>query len=659
MNKRNIIKILFKNEISTLILRLLILYIILFISKIIFYFYNQDIIGAIFLKDILLLIKGNFIFDNISIFYCNSLFIILSVLPLRIRERNVYQYFLFWIYTITNVIMIVFLNFGDIIYFRNTLKRFTSEEIHFTAYQNTFSIVKDVLLNNYWIIFIVIGLIIAMIYYYKKIPYFVLSIKKNLRYYLIHSFIFLITIFLVLGGIRGGFKFKLRPYNLCNAAQYTQSTQQAYLILSNPFCLFRTLGISALENPHYFTESALQKIFTPYHYPIDSLKYNLKGRNIIIFILESFSKEHSKFYCPDLYPDSDGYTPFLDSLMQESYTFTNAFANGMRSIEALPSILTSIPSYKKPFVMLPQSLGVLEGLPNILEKEGYITSFFCGTEKNSMFFNAYASMAGIQHIYSKEEYEKERPVNKNTIEPFWGVYDMPFYLYMADKIDEMPQPFCITNFNLTSHHPFSLPPDYADKMPKGHTLVQPCVAYTDLSLRTFFEKNKYKPWLKNTIFLFIADHVSSEIYAPQTRLPKGHTAIFYFIHTPDKVLHGKDTQITQQLDVMPTLLGLIGYKKNYFSFGRDIFNEPERMPLAITYINETYQCISDSITIYFDGEKTIAAFATNDDFQKENIVKAKLKQQQHSEIQLKAILQSYYNHITSKKYIVPKNPSKN
>jgi phosphoglycerol transferase MdoB-like AlkP superfamily enzyme len=546
------------------------------------------------------------------------------------------------------------LNLTDVIYFHYTQKRITSEEFHFTNDDNTFAIFLDHLWSNFWLLFIGVFCIALMVYVYKKIPFSTLKFKKNYIYYPIHILLFCLVIITCLGGARGGFNPKLRPYNLCNAARYTQTPQQANLILSNPFCLLRTIELGSLENPNYFNEDEVNLIYTPYHYPNPTLVHNLGKRNLIIFILESFSKEHSKFYEPALYPDSEGYTPFLDSLMQESYTFTNAFANGLKSIEALPSILTSIPSYKKPFVMMPQSLGVMEGLPKLLTKEGYQTFFFCGTEKNSMFFEAYASMAGIETFFSKEDYEKDYPVNVNTIEPFWGVYDMPFYQFMADKINQMHKPFYVTVFNLTSHHPYTLPPDYADKMPKGHTLVQPCVAYTDLSLRMLFNRLQHESWFENTLFVFVADHVSPEKYAQKTKTSKGSNAIFYFIYAPGSNLKGLDSTVTQQLDIMPTVLGLTGYNKPYFAFGRDVFNEKERFPMATNYINEVYQCITDSITIYLNDNEVISAFSADDINQKKNIAKENTPAQQEALIQLKALIQSYYNHVSAKYYIVKK-----
>lgn len=650
--KNKVIKLILFNEISVMLFRLVALYIVLGISQIIFYFYNQDIIGVVSISEISTLFKGSFIFNTISIIYANGLFIVLSLLPLRARSKAIYQKILFWIYLIINTFLLIVLNLIDVVYFHYAQKRITAEEFHFTQNDNTLPIFLDYLWANFWLIFVGIFCVVIIVFIFKKMPYYPSKIKKSYLYYPIHTLIFCVLILVSLGGARGGFNPKLRPYNLCNAAWYTQTPQQAHLILSNPFCLLRTIELESLQNPNYFDEKELTSIYTPYHYPKSTLNYELGKRNIIIFILESFSKEHSKFYCPELYPDSEGYTPFLDSLMRKSYTFTNAFSNGMRSIEALPSILTSIPSYQKPFVMMPQSLGQLQGLPYILSQEGYNTSFFCGTERNSMFFEAYASMAGIETFFSKEDYEKEYPINVNTIEPFWGVYDMPFYQFMADKIEKMKQPFCASIFNLTSHHPYTLPPDYADKMPKGHTLVQPCVAYTDVSLRKLFERIQKEPWYANSIFVFIADHGSPEMYAPQTRLPKGKSAIFYFIFTPDNAIHGIDTHVTQQLDVMPTLLGLIGYKKPYFAFGRDAFNENERLPMATNYINEVYQCITDSITIYMNENGIVSAYTTDDLLQKKNIVTENKESQQHANKHLKALIQSYYNHVSNKNYLV-------
>ncbi|NLJ82208.1 MAG: sulfatase-like hydrolase/transferase [Bacteroidales bacterium] len=655
LDKYPILKHIVFNDVTTLALRLLILYVVIFITQVVFYIYNHESLGNITLAQLPLLLKGSIVFSNISIIYINSLFIVLSMLPFRFRAHRLYQKILFWIYIISNSLAIVVLNLADVIYFHFSLKRLTSEELFYLENTNNAPIVKNVIMHDWWVVLLAAALIFLMVFVYKKIKYHSTKIKKSYVYYSINTLILSIVILVCVAGIRGGFRLGLRPYTLSNAAFYTENPQQANLILSNPFCVLRTLQVKALDNPHYFDEKEVNAIFTPYHYPKTPSVYHFDKPNVMIFIMESFSKEHSKFYCPELYSEEEGFTPFLDSLMGQSYVFTQAFSNGMKSIDALPSILTSIPSYKRSFVLLPQSLATTEGLPKILNNQGYGTYFFCGAEKNSMGFEAYAKIAGINTFYSRNDFEAERKVDALTVEPYWGVFDVPFFQYVADKLEDISPPFFASVFNLTSHHPYVIPADYEDKVPQGHTLIHKCVAYTDLAFRKFFDRAKNQPWFKNTIFVFIADHVSPQKYAEITNTPKGSTAIFYFIYAPGSNLKGLDSSVTQQLDVMPTLLGLIGHQKPYFAFGRDVFNEKERFPMASNYINQLYQCITDDISIYLSDKGIQSAYSAADLYQEDNIVEQNSESQQKALLQLKALLQSYFNHVNDKKYIVPES----
>ena len=135
--------------------------------------------------------------------------------------------------------------------------------------------------------------------------------------------------------------------------------------------------------------------------------------------------------------------------------------------------------------------------------------------------------------------------------------------------------------------------------------------------------------------------MSPVCYAPQTYTMKGHSSIITFLYTPDGSLYGLDSTTVQQLDIMPTVLGLVGNQEPYFAFGRDIFNEPEREPVAINCINQVYQCITDSTTFYFDTEKVVKRIGNeptkgNIDF-------------------LKAVLQRYAESLNNKSYTVKLN----
>ena len=208
--------------------------------------------------------------------------------------------------------------------------------------------------------------------------------------------------------MRGGMTRMTRPITLSNATLYTDDSGKANLILSNPFCILRTIGnAGSINYKKYFTPEELPQHFTPVHQPADSAAVNLAGRNVMVFIMESMSAEHSAYLMPEVYAgrETKGFTPFLDSLMRGGLCFKRMYANGTRSIQAMPSVLGSIPSFRTPFVLMPQSLGESRQLPAILRGRGYSTAFFCGSEHGSMGFGAYARSAGVERLVSREDYE--------------------------------------------------------------------------------------------------------------------------------------------------------------------------------------------------------------------------------------------------------------
>jgi phosphoglycerol transferase MdoB-like AlkP superfamily enzyme len=259
-----------------------------------------------------------------------------------------------------------------------------------------------------------------------------------------------------------------------------------------------------------------------------------------------------------------------------------------------------------------------------------------------MGFEAFGSLAGIENFHNREDFEKVHPGKDNA--NVWGIWDMPFLQFVAEEINKQQTPFFTAVFTLSSHHPYDLPEEYAD-MPRWGSLVQPCVYYTDLSLRKFFETASKMPWFENTLFIFVADHVSPQMAAAETRTPKGNTSIIYFMYTPDHSVKGRYEQVTQQVDIMPTTLGLMGYDKPYFAFGRDIFNEPGRKPMAVNCVQQTFQALTDSLSLYFDGERRLFVYAANDTLQKHNILNMSDPAQALLERDLKAVLQSYYSHV--------------
>ena len=429
-----------------------------------------------------------------------------------------------------------------------------------------------------------------------------------------------------------------RPITLSNATLYTADNGKANLILSNPFCILRTIeGGGSSRYRKYFSDEELPRRFTPIHQPADSAAVDLSGRNVVVFIMESMSAEHSALLRPDLYAgrEEQGFTPFLDSLMRNGLCFERMYANGTRSIQAMPSILGSIPSFRTPFVLMPQSLGASRQLPAILADRGYATAFFCGSEHGSMGFGAYARSAGVERLVSREDYEQKH--GKGDFDGYWGIWDEPFLQFMGEELSATAEPFFATLFTLSSHHPFVVPEQYAATLPAGYTKIHKGVAYDDMAFRRFFERFGREEWFRRTIFVFVADHVSSEKFDPATREYPGNMHIIGFLYTPDGALHGRIGEVSQQLDIMPTLLGLTGNREPYFAFGRDVLNEPERPHWSVSY-DGMFRAVTDGGVIAFDEERDAAACEPAGS-QADSLLS-----------QFRALVQQYYTRIERKNY---------
>ena len=625
---------------------MLLLYAAWAVCRVIFYLMNASIIGPVGLNELPHLLRGSLAFDTASILYVNAPFILLSLLPFRFRERKGYQRMLLWLYSTVNGIALA-INLSDGIYFHYARKRFTADELSYLGNNdNTGTVVLKAMAENWYVVLLAVALIFGLVRCYRRIR-FAPARREGRRYFLVNLGVLAAGVALTLGGIRGGFSRQTRPITLSNATLYTSSDRKANLILSNPFCLLRTLGNRSLSYTRFFDSETLDSLYSPYHDPKPDTTA-LGPRNIVIFVLESFSSEHSALLNPDLYPDGRGFTPFLDSLMREGYCFPNAFANGHKSIEALPSVLSSIPSYRTPFVLMPQALAPTRQLPRILRDKGYATAFFCGSAAGSMGFGAYARSAGIERLYSREDYEARH--GRDDFDGYWGIWDESFLQYAGEEMNALPEPFFAALFTLSSHHPFVVPDAYRDLLPEGLTRNHKCVAYTDNAFRRFFARYAGEEWFRRTVFVFVADHVSSEKFADATRVFPGDHHIIGLLYTPDGALRGRYDEAVSQIDLMPTLLGLMGNREPYFAFGRDLFGEqPPEGGFALAY-DSGFEAVGGDRLLFFDERRTTGSYRT-DDLRREHDLRND-PEAAALERRVKAFVQQYYRHLEQKDFTV-------
>ena len=451
---------------------------------------------------------------------------------------------------------------------------------------------------------------------------------------------------LSIAGMRGGFTTAVRPITVSNANQYAQHPTDAALVLNTPFSLIRTIGKSVFTVPNYYqSETELEAIYTPQH---KAQTDTLVKKNVVVLIIESFGREYIGALNRDLEGGKyKGYTPCVDSLIAHSTTFRYSFCNGRKSIDGMPSILSSIPMFVEPFFLTPASMNDYTGLAGILGNEGYQTAFFHGAQNGSMGFEAFAKKTGFQRYYGRTEYEAAR--GTNDFDGTWAIWDEPFFQYYAEEMSKMQQPFMTAIFSASSHHPFAIPEQYKAQFPEEHLPIQKCIRYTDMALGKFFATARKQPWFSNTIFVLTSDHTNQSDHA-EYQSDLGGFCSPIIIYDPSHPEGQMEEKVAQQIDILPTILGMLGYQKPYMAFGIDVLNTPAEDTWAVNYLNGIYQYVKYDYVLQFDGKQTKGIYQLTDRLMQHNL-KGKVPQQAQMERELKAIIQQYMMRMTKNKLL--------
>lgn len=617
------------------------------VCRIGFYLFNKSFFPGLDFSRFLTIMLGGLRFDLTAVLYTNSLFLLLLAIPFSFRFNKTYQTVAKWIFFITNAIALA-ANVCDFVYFRFTLRRTTADVFRqFENEQNIGGLFMRFLFD-YWYAFLFWILLVAiMVWGYKRITISGPMLRNKIAFYSTGVFALLLIITLFVGGARGGFTESTRPITLNDAGKYVKDPREVSLVLNTPFAIMRTTGSIKIEKSHYFTsEAALDAVYTPVHHPYDSGAF--KKMNVVVIILESFSKEFVGAFNHDKENgEYKGYTPFLDSLIQHSKTYEYSFANGRKSIDALPSVSCSVPSMGVPYILTPYSGNTVNSFGSLLKKKGYHTSFFHGAPNGSMGFEAFMNVAGYDHYFGKTEYN-----NDQDYDGIWGIWDDKFFGFYADKLNEFPQPFVSSIFSVSSHHPFKIPEEFEKTFKGGREPILKCIQYTDFSLKKFFQKASRMPWYKNTLFVITADHTSSNILFDETRTAWGFYSIPVIFFNPDNSLQGFDHGITQQIDIMPTVLHYLNYDEDFIAFGNDAFHGGADQ-FAFNYRDNVYQLFQGDYLLVYDGVRPVGLY----NFKTDKMVENNLLEQKQDVVapmltKLKAVIQQYNNRLIDNKMTV-------
>ena len=614
--------------------------------------------------------KGCWMFDTSAILYTNALYAILMLIPLHWKEKNWWQTMNKWMYVLINSVCII-ANLSDAVYFQYTGRR-TNWSVfqEFSNEGNIGDVVGVELLNHWYLVLVGIILIVGLIILYVKPTgtFRLRMIKNYLIYYVIQIICFGLYIPITIAGMRGGATTAVRPITLSNAHQYVNRAPEVALILNTPFSMIRSINKDVFVDPKYYSRKELDSIYQPIYMPADSLVE--KKKNVVVLIMESYGREYIGAYnpLPALNPQPSTlnyktYTPFTDSLIQHSLTFDYTFANGRKSIDGMPSILSSIPRFIEPFFLTPASLNKVSGLAGELDKIGYQSAFFHGAENGSMGFEAFAHATGYQKYLGRTEYDQDKRFNGDQdFDGMWAIWDEEFLQFYALQMSQMKEPFITSVFTASSHHPYKVPERYQNKFkdePDDPNVLCKCIRYVDNALRLFFETAKKQPWYDNTIFVLTADHTNLTARSEyQTDL--GVFGVPIIIFDPSGEIKPERRHcIAQQIDIMPTILGHLGYKNPYVAFGQDLLHTPDSLTWAVNNTEGIYQYVKGDYVLQFtdDGHSKALYNYKKDWFLKQNLLGKTGKTEQQMERELKAIIQSYMERMVEDRLTMgkPKN----
>ena len=297
--------------------------------------------------------------------------------------------------------------------------------------------------------------------------------------------------------------------------------------------------------------------------PITSEKPELQ-KNVVLISIESLSAAYMKAYGYE-----ESVTPFLDQLAQKSLFFTNLYATGNRTVRGLEALTLCIPPTAGESVIKREKENKNKFTTgSVFKSKGYSVKYLYG---------GYSYFDNMKDFYGGNGYEI---VDRDNFTPeeitfanVWGVCDED----MAKKaISEMNKdykagkPFFHHWMTVSNHRPFTYPEGKID-IPADSKSRKGGVKYTDYSIMKFFEMAQKQPWFKNTVFVIVADHCSSS--AGKTELPMDKYRIPAMIYAPEFVAPQKFSQVTSQIDVMPTVLGLLNFKYQSKFLGQDVFSK--------------------------------------------------------------------------------------
>lgn len=290
-----------------------------------------------------------------------------------------------------------------------------------------------------------------------------------------------------------------------------------------------------------------------------------KKLNIVLISVESFSASFMKSF-----GNTKNITPYLDSLAEESLFFEQFYASGTRTVRGLEAMSLSIPPTPGQSIVKRQQNENLFSLGSLLKNKGYKTNYIYG---------GYSYFDNMKYFFGNNGYDV---IDRSALLPqeihyenIWGVADEDLFSLAAHVMDSAHasgKPFFSQVMTVSNHRPFTYPDGRID-IPPSNQSRNGAVKYTDYAINKFLLEARKKPWFENTIFVVVADHCAGS--AGSVELPVTGYHIPCMIYSPRHVQPQKIKRLVAQIDLIPTILGLLNLNYTSKFFGHDVLHYPD------------------------------------------------------------------------------------
>ena len=289
----------------------------------------------------------------------------------------------------------------------------------------------------------------------------------------------------------------------------------------------------------------------------DSVSYN-----VIIVIMEGMSYNKTAHG-----GNTHNLTPFLDALMDKSLSFNNCYTSGTHTYCGIYTTMVSYPVVFRNHALKRIPVLQYDGIASTLQKNGYQTAYFTTHDKEFDNVAGFMSQNGVERIISQADY----PVSE--VKTTLGVPDDYMFRFAMPIFDEMAsnnRPFFAAMMTASDHGPYYIP-DYFE--PRNTEQKYQITEYADWSLQRFIEMASEKPWFDNTLFVFVADHGAALDTDYSIPLSYFHTPLIFYKNGMQPIAN---EAIASQMDVFPTVMGILNIPYVNNSFGIDLQKESRR-----------------------------------------------------------------------------------